>query len=376
MSQQFALSKLPADLKTPCYVFDPAVVEARIARLREALGGGVVVSLKANPLLDLFVRCAHAFTDGVEVASQGELNLVVGRLAAPRFVNTPAMDADLMAAAHASRSTIVLDSPHHVAAYIARFGDAHDRARLMLRANVGSLIGGKLGTRHGDQFGMDPATLVGAAQTLTQAGCSLSGVAMFGGSNSFADLAMPIAENAGHLIAQVEGAINAKLSILNLGGGLAADWETTDLPLAAYRSAISRLPAHLTVLHDAGRALFGAAGVFAVRLVSVKSIDQRQIGVCDGGIAHCFALGQTESFIKRARRGEMLQPVAANDSAEPIAIELFGNSCSRADRIGEVRCGELPVPGDVIVFGQCGAYHTYSPTGFLNLKPAMQYVVS
>jgi diaminopimelate decarboxylase len=148
------------------------------------------------------------------------------------------------------------------------------------------------------------------------------------------------------------------------------------LPLTTYRSALNRLPAHLTILHDAGRALFGAAGVFAVRLVSVKSIDDRQIGVCDGGIAHCFALGQTEAVIKRHRRGELLQPAAANNAVEPIAIELFGNSCSRADRIGEVLCVEQPAAGDVVVFEQCGAYHTYSPTGFLNLKPATHYVVS
>lgn len=36
------------NLKTPCYVLDPTVVQARYADLRERLGTPLIVSLKAN----------------------------------------------------------------------------------------------------------------------------------------------------------------------------------------------------------------------------------------------------------------------------------------------------------------------------------------
>ena len=44
------------DLKTPCYVFDPSAVLARYAHLRQCLGTPLIVSLKANPNLDLLIR--------------------------------------------------------------------------------------------------------------------------------------------------------------------------------------------------------------------------------------------------------------------------------------------------------------------------------
>ncbi|HLL30339.1 MAG TPA: hypothetical protein VK403_05025 [Allosphingosinicella sp.] len=373
---RFALSRLPADIKTPSFVFDPEVVQTRLDALKRALGGGVIVSIKANPLVDVFVRCTHAFTDGVEVASIGELNLVIGRLSAPRFVNTPALDPELMAAAHASRSTIILDNPELVDTYAARFTADPARARLMLRANAGELVGGKLGARYRDQFGMDGRTLIDSARRLVQAGYKLSGLSVFGGSNSFADLALPIAGAIGALVAEVEASTGARLELLNLGGGLPADWEQADLPFAQYRAKLGELPPHLSIMHEAGRALFAAAGVFAVRLVTIKSIAGRRIGVCDGGLAQCFLLAQTESLMKRPKRGILLER-RANNADDPSMLELVGNSCSRADVIGELDCSEgEPQPGDIVLFENCGAYHTYSPTGFLNLRPAARYVVS
>src|SRR5687768_16285156 len=96
--------------ESPCYLFDPATVAATYSSLRATLGTPLMVSFKANPSIDLFVRCAHAFGDGIELASQGELNLVAGRTSAPKFVNTPALDLGLMRAAVAARATLVLDN--------------------------------------------------------------------------------------------------------------------------------------------------------------------------------------------------------------------------------------------------------------------------
>ena len=73
------------NLKTPCYVLDPTVVMARYADLRERLGTPLIVSLKANPNLDLLIRCGHAFIDGVELASQGELDICRGSHQCPQI---------------------------------------------------------------------------------------------------------------------------------------------------------------------------------------------------------------------------------------------------------------------------------------------------
>jgi diaminopimelate decarboxylase len=44
--------------------------------------------------------------------------------------------------------------------------------------------------------------------------------------------------------------------------------------------------------------------------------------------------------------------------------------------VGELDPGVTVRPGDRLVFADCGAYTTYSPTGFLNLKAPTLYLVS
>ncbi|MEN3809230.1 hypothetical protein ABD440_02170 [Chromobacterium piscinae] len=98
------------DVKTPGYVFDPSIALARYRRLRELLDTGLIVSLKANSNLELLIRCGHGFVDGVELASLGELDLAVGRIAATKYVNNPSMDETFMRAALASRCVFIIDS--------------------------------------------------------------------------------------------------------------------------------------------------------------------------------------------------------------------------------------------------------------------------
>ena len=102
---------MAADLHTPSYLFRPDKVLESHARLKAALGTGLVVSLKANPNLDLFIRTGHAFADGVEVASIKELDVVVGRLKGPKFVNNPSLDAEFIRAAKAAKATFIVDNP-------------------------------------------------------------------------------------------------------------------------------------------------------------------------------------------------------------------------------------------------------------------------
>src|SRR5262249_45335095 len=126
-----------AALETPCFVFDPAAVIEDHARLRAELGPPLVVSMQANPVLDVPVRCNHAFADGMEIASLGELNLTVGRMTVPRFVNTPALDATLVASALACRATIIADSERQVDLVREAARKARHPVRMGLRLNAG-----------------------------------------------------------------------------------------------------------------------------------------------------------------------------------------------------------------------------------------------
>jgi diaminopimelate decarboxylase len=364
-------------METPCYVFDPATVISTYSRLRALLGTPLVVSLKANPNIDLLVRCAHAFSDGIELASMGELDIVVGRTATQKFVNSPAIDMPLLEASVASRATVILDNPHQVelAATFAR--RSATPPRFVLRVNAASIAAEAVGRANADHFGMDVEGLLAAAESLTQSGAEIRGLHVFAGSFTFDSCSPVLADRAEDLINAVESKLRKPLEFINLGGGIPDDWDGADQKFAEYGRRIAPLKERLTVMHEAGRAVFGRGGVFATKVMAVKRLNRRQIVICDGGLAHCFMLAQTEKVLKKLRRPRVMHLAATPTPAVDDPILFVGNSCNRADVIGELPGGgPLPQIGDLVLFDRCGAYHTYTPTNFLQLKSPRFYLVS
>ncbi len=373
-------SSVLGPLDTPCYLLDPGTVADDLRALRQLLGTPVVVSVKASPVLDLLVRCNQDFTDGIEIASMGELNLTIGRLSVPRFVNTPAMDAQLIAAALACKATLVADSPYQIGLIEAALRRPSMQARgpqgILLRVNAASLLG-RSGPQ-ADHFGMDLPTLHRELDRLSarDGAPRIIGLHVFGGSHSFAGSSSEIAQQLSGLVSQVRNYPCAALELAMIGAGLPAEWRSADIDFAAYRNALRDLQSQVRVMHEAGRALFSRSGRFVTRVVAVKPLSGDSVVVCDGGMAHCFALAQTEHFVKRWREPSLVQtePPATAGTAQTHTV--VGNSCNRADVIGRLTTTVEPRVGDWLVFEHCGAYHSYSPTGFLNLRPARHYIAS
>lgn len=360
-----------ARLTTPAYLFDAAAVRADVQALRAALGTGVVVSVKANPLPALQARCRPAWVDGVEIASLGEWQRLDAGLT-PRYVNTPALEPALLDAALAGGATCVVDSPAQLSALIAaarrRAGAAP--AALRLRLNLAALLGRQ--PRTDDHFGLDDEALAACGPLLAEAedAVQVRGVHVFAGSSNFAALGCDLVRAVVRTVTVLRARLPLQQALI--GPGLPPDWRETALDFGAYRDALRGLQALLEVQHEAGRAVFARAGRFVTRVLAHKRLHGRSLLVCDGGMAHCFALAQTKQPQKRWRMPHWLgadgRPPAAQGPVQ--RHQLVGNSCNRADVIGELCVPSTPAPGDLLVFDQCGAYHTYAPTGFLDLRPA------
>lgn len=373
----------PDALDTPAFLFDPQVVMAELAELRRRLGGPVVVSMKACPVLDLLMRCAHELGAGIEIASIGELNLTMGRLGVRRFVNTPAMDRKTMEAALAARAILVADSPGQLAQIDAVARDSAgrmrgSRAQVLLRVNAASLLDGRVA--QADHFGMDVASVRAGIERLDREGSAveLLGLHVFAGSNSFrrssVDLAMALDELVAELKASPAG---RTIAMCLVGAALPGDWRNQSLDFEAYRRALAPLRARVEVLHEAGRAVFTRAGRFMTRIVATKQVNGEQIVVCDGGLAHCFLLAQTERFVKQWPLPLLVSTEPGRTATDaPVEYRVVGNSCSQSDTIGRLVSAIPPREGDRLVFQNCGAYHSYSPTGFLSLRGAHHYIVS
>lgn len=359
---------------TPAYLFDPSVAIARYGALREALGTRLVVSFKANSLADLLVRCGHAFVDGVELASIGELGVVTGRIAQQRYVNNPAMDEAFMRAAMISGCDFIVDSVEQ-ARLLARMDMGKRRPRILLRLNAGAISADPRTCTH-DHFGMDVKQAVEAARILADCAGTVTGVHSFGGANTFARHGQSHARNVRRAVDALQIACPQALEHINLGGGFSAGWEGDLRCMAAYRRLVEELFARECVSHEAGRGIFGRAGAFLTRVVAVKVLGRRVIAVCDGGMAQNFLLASTEGVLRRYSKPIVIRATPVLTAPEAMDVHYVGSSCNRQDVIGKDPAMQAPPEvGDLIVFPECGAYNNcYTVRDFLMLPAARNYL--
>lgn len=367
-----------ASLETPCFIFDPARVIESYRTLRAALGTPLLVSLKANSHPSLLERCAQEFRDGSEIASVGELDLALRHLPQAKYVTSPALDETLILAASACKATIVLDSYAHANLLLRLLPRLGAPPAVMIRINATAILRHYTSDLRPDHFGVEPTEAGMIASRLHAAGVKVVGLHVFAGSGNFGRSAPYIVAAITSLIDEVSAIVQGQLPFVNLGGGFVADWAGAGHLMASYRSSLATLQGRMTVLHEAGRAIFEHGAKFLTRVVSVKMIHGGHVAVCDGGMAHAFQLAQTEKFVKAWSVPVLIARGSTDESGAPrdkdLPIRYVGNSCNPADILGVGTKGSVPRIGDVVVFERCGAYHTYTPSGFLNLAPVRKYL--
>ncbi|MDR2031418.1 MAG: hypothetical protein LBP86_03980 [Azoarcus sp.] len=365
-------------LQTPCYVYDVGRCVRDGKALVEALGGPLVVSLKANPNVDLCMRIRH-LQGGIEVASLKELHTV--SKADNVFVNSPVLDRSLIRVALSVRATFIIDNPGQLDDILDLQG-TRPAVRIMLRLNAQAILSHFLGpdgmpSLRGDHFGLDwPGAMALVDKVKEHPGrLQCLGFHLFAGSHAFPRVGMQIAELAPVMVAAMEARHGAEITVINLGGGFSEVWQSGNFDFAAYRERLAALPGRITVYHESGRGLFAGCGVFASTVIRTKIVAGRHYAVCDGGLAQGFLLCQTENPFRKLRHPRVVRTASAAATAPDVHTLLVGPSCSRDDVIGEVTGAPL-APGDICLFDNCGAYHsTYTPSGFLGLEEARQYVL-
>ena len=377
------LDKIRANLKddakrveTPCYVYDVDTVIKNYSDLRACLGTPLLLSLKANPCVDLLLRIHHILGDGIEVASLGELRKVVGSCGGKIYLNGPAYAQETMLAGIASGVTLVIDNRTQLE-IIGTLAAKSKVRSVILRVNSGVLerFGGHYARV--DHFGMQWDDFCAAIREAYTIGLPLRGFHVFRGSYSFSEQSALFLSAIQALISAYRREAGELPALVNVGGGLGEKWRESDIDFKAYRSALLAFPEEVQVIHEAGRAVFGCAGYFLTRALYVKRGANGWIVICDGGISHNFLLCNTEGAFRRYRTPYLLplNDGPRRSSEEPVL--LVGPSCSRDDVIANLPAETLiPEPGDIFVFDNCGAYHyTYSVSRFLSLSEAREYVV-
>ncbi len=373
------LSDIAARYETPCFVYDLGAARSRFRSLRAQLPQRVhlAYAVKSNPGAPL-VSAFAAEGAWFDCASAGEVATVLaaGGSGARMVVAGPAKsERDLHAAWYAG-ARVHVDGIEDVARLAAmNHAEGCDPLDVSVRVNPAtgvsesaSIIGGG----GPSAFGVDEEDL---ADFLHRAhdypSVHICGLQVFAASNEL-DAQRLVANHAAALrIGEyMHAEFGVSLDLIDIGGGLGIPYTEGDpaLDIAALGAGLSRLLQEHTwfigdVLLEPGRWLSGPIGVYLSRVVRVKQSRGTRFAMLEGGINHLLRpLVTGQSFPTMA-----LAEPGPNDNGPRVPFTLAGPLCTSLDRLGEGLLPESLAPGDVVVFGNAGAYaYTQAMTHFLS----------
>lgn len=370
---------------TPLFVYDLALVAAKIARFRAAFGEvDLHFAMKANPYPPL-LRHIGTRVDGLDLASAGELRIALEAgidPAAMSFAGPGKRDGDLRAAIEAG-VTLNCESEGEVERALALGG----RPRLAVRVNPDFEIKGS-GMRMGGgakPFGVDAVRVPVLVKRILEAGAEWRGFHIFAGSQALDPQALIDAQAATvALAAELAAEIGATPPFVNLGGGFGIPHFHGEQPLdieavaAALAEALAARPAILRNTRFAielGRWLVGECGVYLTRIVDRKQSHGKTFLVADGGMQH--QLAASGNFGQIVRRNYPVAIASRFGAAPEEEVSIVGCLCTPLDRLADDVMTPRAEVGDLVAIFLAGAYGlSASPQAFLAQRPALEMVVN
>lgn len=378
---------------TPLFVYDAAVMRRAFRHLKDALGSfaEIFYSVKANPnpaILRVFVEEGA----GLEIASGAEYLRARAAGAKPHniyFAGPGKGEEELELVIRQGIGEIHLESNDEIR-MVAEIGRRlNQTVRVAIRINpAASVQGGAM--RMGGKpspFGFDEEDLDVVLDALGKWPIlQLSGIHLFTGTQILdpdvlyaqwahaLGLAQRFADRSGRVATSID-----------LGGGLGIPYFSGEarLDLQRLKSRVSTLSqlvrsdvrlCKARVVVEPGRYLIGPAGVYVVRVRSVKMSRGSRFLVTDGGMHHHLAAsGNLGQIIKRD------YPIVAPgimDTKNLIPCTIVGPLCTPLDTLA--RQVELPnlQLGDLVAVLQSGAYGlTASPIEFLSHPTPLEILV-
>jgi len=370
---------------TPCFVYDLDLARHRFEGLRAALPPrtALAYAVKSNPGAPLLQTLADAGAR-FDCASAGEVARV--RAAGPDspivMAGPAKSQADLHAAVYAG-ARVQVDGIEDVARLHAMLS-AHTTNPLRVSVRVNPSLPAQerstiIGGGGPSAFGVDEEVLPGfLAAAHAYHRVRIDGLQVFSASNELDASALlhnhAAALAIGQRMTQRHG---VELELIDLGGGLGIPYsaDEPELDISALGEGLEQLLARHPwfageLLLEPGRWLSGPCGVYASRVIRTKVSRGVSFALLEGGINH---------LLRPLMTGQSFPVMGIRPGREPGVEEeteftLAGPLCTSLDRVG---IGRLPAdtrPGDIVVFGQAGAYaYTQAMTHFLSHPAPEQY---
>jgi len=374
---------------TPLFVYDFALVEAKIARFRAAFPGvHLHYAMKANPYAPL-LKHVSSRVEGVDLASGGELEIALGAgidPAATSFAGPGKRDDDLSYAIEQG-VTLNCESEGEVGRALTIAGKVGRTPRLAVRVNPDFEIKGS-GMRMGGgakPFGVDAARVPALVRRIVQAGAEWRGFHIFAGSQALDPEALIEAQAATlALAAELAESAGAAPPLVNLGGGFGIPHFHGEQPLdveAVGAALADGLANRAAILKDTGfaielgRWLVGEAGVYLTRIVDRKESHGKTFLVTDGGMQH--QLAASGNFGQVVRRNYPVAIASRFGAAPEEEVSIVGCLCTPLDRLADDVMTTRADVGDLVAVFLAGAYGlSASPQAFLAQQAALEMAVN
>ena len=374
--------------RTPSFVYDLTMVEARIRAFRAAFPGILLhYAIKANSYAPLLQHIAKN-VDGLDVASGGELRLALEAGATPEtisFAGPGKRDFELETAI-GHGITLNCESEGEADRALAIAERLGRRPRLAVRVNPDFEIRGS-GMRMGGgarPFGVDSARAATLVRRLLDRGAEWRGFHIFAGSQALSAGALIEAQQATtELAASLAEQAGAPPPLVHLGGGFGVPYFHGEQPLqvaaggAALSEALSRrhqILAETSFAIELGRWLVAEAGVYLTRILDRKVSHGKTFLITDGGMHH--QLAASGNFGQVVRRN---YPVAIASRFGALAkeeVSIVGCLCTPLDRLADDVLMPEAEAGDLVAVFLAGAYGlSASPQAFLAQEPAREILV-
>ena len=353
------LVKIADEYKTPTYVFDESEAAQRAKQIREILnadregGAGVNIcySIKANPFL---IPALLGVVDSFEVCSPGELQIC-------KAVNVPG-DMIIYSGVHKELEDTVdavkygagILTAESIRQYeiICEAATACQKSvRIILRLNSKS------------QFGMsvEDTEHILAIRDKNK-NVEITGIHYFAGTQR-----TKLKRQSEELVKlketmqRLENTYGIRLSWFEYGPGFAYPYfegETEDTlePAKALAGDIQNVAACYDVTVEMGRFLASSCGYYLTDICDIKRADDHNWCIVDGGINHVNYYGQMMGLkIPKITHVSNGTAVSAGEGSQD-GYTLCGSLCTTADVL--VRDLKLSDPkiGDLLIFGDIGAY--------------------
>ncbi len=367
---------------TPYYLFSYNQFENRIALIRKALGNiPICYSIKANPFL---IKELPSELEHVEVCSPGELTICEkNNIPHEKILYSGVMkeEADITRAINYGVDILTAESERHI--------EIEQTVAKKLNKNVKVL----LRLTSGNQFGMSDSSIYSVIKNKEKfSNVEIIGLHYYSGTQKKFQQIEKDLEHIGSFLKTLKEELDYSAKMIEYGPGLGVNYfnppyeESEKEELLRLAAILKPFSEKYPLALEFGRFVAAPCGMYVTGVKDIKTNNDVNFVILDGGIHHLKYYGQTMSMqvppIYYLSKEKGIEPDNLENAIRTPEMKkdycLCGSLCTVADvLVRRVGLPNLSI-GDCLVFDRCGAYSVTEGTVlFLSRQmPKIYYINS